>query len=373
MQKQLLTVGLVLATFALLSGCGTTSTTTGNTLLVGYTNSLTGDLSSYGLAFQAGAELAREQINAKAGANGLKIQFDTRDDQGDPKQCAIIAQAYAGNPSVKAVLGWSSSSCLLAGMPIYSQNQLPVLSSGTTNPLLAGRPYFHRNTVSDAVQGQLLAAYAINSLKVAKIAVFNSTDAYGTGLAKAFADKAQALGATIVMREQYPLGTLDFRASVTKLRDAKPDLVFLSGYFTEGAHVVKQAREIGVTAKFIGGEGLFSPDFITLAGQANAEGTLVANEFTGAAPGAKQFIADFQAKYHRDPGQFESLAYDAVGLLYDAASKAGGDLSRQKIQAGLASACTDGANGHECLGPDGEVVRDIGIEVVKNGQYVPAT
>lgn len=343
------------------------------TVMVGYTNSLTGDLAPYGTAFQEGAELARDQVNERAEENGFRIEFVVRDDAGDPKECSTIAQEYVDTSDIVAVLGWSSSSCLLAAMPIYDQGGLPILSSGTTSPELSGgSPYFHRNTTSDAIQGEKMADYAVNELGVERVAVFNSNDDYGAGLANAFMSRAEELGAEVAIHEDYPTGTKDFRASVTKLRGADVDVIFLSGFFSEGAQVAKQAREVGVEAPFLGGEGMLAQDFIDLAGAENAEGTIVPTQYEPSVTGeeAKDFFDAFKAAYDREPGAFEALAYDAVLLLGNALTKVD-EFTRESVNDALKGACATGGTGEVCLGDDGEVVRELIFLGVDNGEFVP--
>jgi branched-chain amino acid transport system substrate-binding protein len=342
------------------------------TVLIGYSNSLTGDFAVYGQSDLSGSQLAIDEVNKAAKQNGFRIQLVTRDDRTDPKQGTIIAQGFCDDSKIQAVLGFNWSTLLLAAMPIYGQCGLPVVATETSSPTLSGLPFLYRVILSDAITGAKISDQAVKVVGATRLAVFNPNDDYGKGVAGAAISEAEKDGATIAYHFQYADGTKDFRAAATKLRGLNVDAILLLGYYADGAAIVEQARSLGVTAPFVASQSMRAPDFLKLAGGA-AEGAYVASDYEPAAsPQAQAFNDAYTARYGKAPDTSAALGYDSVWALADALKKAK-SYTRADIHAAMAKVSVQGLTGHLAFDQNGDVTRELYWVQVKGGQFVPVT
>jgi branched-chain amino acid transport system substrate-binding protein len=344
------------------------------TVLIGYSNSLSGDFAVYGAPMAQGAQLAVDEVNKDAKKNGFRIQLVVRDDRTDPKQGTVIAQGFCDDSKIVSVLGFNWSTLLLAAMPIYNQCQMPVIAEGTTSPALSGiSPYFHRSIESDALTGVRIADEAVMTLGATKLAVFNPNDDYGNGVADVVIPQAEKDGATIAYHFKYADGTKDFRAAATKLRGLNVDAILLLGYYADGAAIVEQARSLGVTAPFVASQSMRAPDFLTLAGGA-AEGSYVASDYEPTSrPAAQAFNDAFTARFGKPPDSITSVSYESVLMLADALKRANGDYSRAAINTAMSKVSIQGLWQHLSFDSQGNEVRNLIWLKVQDGKFVPTS
>jgi branched-chain amino acid transport system substrate-binding protein len=285
----------------------------------------------YGELSRDGAELARDQINAKGGAGGHRIQLAERDDKGDDEAAIDVAKALAADPSVIAVIGHVYSSTTMKAAPTYTEGGVAAVATSATNPEISTLgPWIFRLASDDSVNAVQLAHVARGIGPTAEVMYTNED--YGRGLSRAFIRSFTAEGGRITGDEPYLDDVKDLTPFAVRLRQRNPSTVLLAGSTAEGAARIEQeARRAGVTARFIGGDGIESMNEMG----AEYDGTLIGVLFhPDQSPRARQFYDAFRAKYHKDPDSSAALAYDAVYLL--AAAVEAGNTDRASIREWLA-------------------------------------
>lgn len=347
------------------------------TYLIGVAGPFTGDGAQFGEMIRKGAEMRRDEINKAGGINGTPVELDFQDDKGDPKEAANVAQKLGSDPRVLAVIGHFNSSCSLAGREVYRSMQVMQFSPGSTNiTVCAGSGgWTFRNVYRDDVQGQFIAEYIYYVLGYRRVAVLFDNDDYGRGLKDAFTARAKELGLTIVREEAYVRDTQEYSPQLTQINAQKPDIIFVSGLYANAAQILTQARNLGMTTPFIGGDGCLSSDLITNAGAAS-EGMLVTCPFLPAGGGenTQKFVAAFKERYGTEPDCWAALTYDALGIIADAIKNAGPD--RKAIRDYIASLNSKekaypGVAGATYFNKDGDCMKPLIVAVVRGGKFVP--
>ncbi len=362
------------------AGGGETTTTAGGgaakPFKFGLAAPFTGQYANYGASHKAGADIAVAELKAAGGVNGGDVSYVTGDDLGDPKEAVLVAQKLTDDKDVLFVNGHMFSGATLAAGPKYEEAGLPMVSPSATNPDITNLGKFiWRICMTDAVQGEGLAKYAVTTLGLKKIAIIHSDNDYGKGLADAFEAAAKAAGGEIVAREQYTDGDTDFKAQLTKVKSASPELIFLSGYYPEGSKIAAQAKELGIAAQMLGSDGFASDELIKLGG-ASVEGMLISTffDYSKQDPAVQKFVETYKAANNgANPDWFAASAYDVIMLVAAAAQKAG-ENSREAINEAL-GAMSEGYPGITGLikfDENGDVVKPLNIVVVKDGQLVTA-
>ncbi len=368
--KAAFVAALVLVAFG---GCGKKAE---KTYLVGVTGPFTGDGAQYGEMLRMAAEMRADEINAAGGINGIPLELEFQDDKGDPKEAANAAQKLGSNPNVLAVLGHFNSSCSLAGKEVYNSMGVLQLSPGSTNVTVCeGGDWTFRNVYRDDFQGQFIADFIKYVLGYGRVAVFFDNDDYGRGLRDSFAERAEEIGLEIVREEAYVRDTQEYTPQLTQIIAKKPDIIFISGLYANGAMILTQARNLGVETPFIGGDGLLSADLVTNAGKAS-EGVIVTCPFlpTVGEEKTRNFVTSFKQRYGTEPDAWAALTYDALGIVAEAVEKAGPD--RKAIRDYVAAMDSpekgyDGVAGLTYFNADGDCLKPLIVAVVKDGEFVP--
>ena len=385
-------VGLLIVGLVSILGCQAQDRSAGQTqrapreLKVAVAAPFTGNAAAFGEMIRRGAELRAKEINDAGGINGMKFTLVFEDDAGKDAEASLVAERLANNLQILAVVGHFNSSCSLAGKPIYQRAGIVELSPGSTNVTVCeGSDWTFRNLYRDDFQGKFIAQYIDKILTdLQSVAVFFDNDDYGRGLRNAFVDEAEKIGLDLVASEAYDRDNTDFKAQLTSIKAKNPDAVFISGLYTEAGLIAKQARESGIVAQFFGADGVDSPDFLTIAGEA-AEGTYLTTPFTFGAAGedALQMAANFEEMHGVAPDTWAALTYDAVGMIADALEKtynaeAAVADNRKAIRDHLASLDTPeegykGVTGLTYFDINGDTVnKPAYVKIVKDGQFVAA-
>jgi branched-chain amino acid transport system substrate-binding protein len=362
------------------AGDGTTATTAaggatgGAPFKIGLAAPYTGQYATYGAAQKAGADIAIEELNT-AKVNGGTASYVIGDDLGDPKEAVLVAQKFIGDKELLFVNGHMFSGATLAAGPKYQQAKLPMITGSATNPDIAKiGPYIWRIVMTDAAQGQGLADYSVKDLGKKKIAIIYDDSDYGRGLAEAFEKGVTAAGGQVVEKQQYTSGDSEFKAQLTKIKQANPELLFFSGYYPEGSKIAQQAKDLGITAQFIGSDGYASDQLMKLGGAA-VEGMLVSTffDYTKTDPAVVKYVAAFKAKNKgANPDYFSATSYDVINMVAAAAKKAGAN-TREAIQTGLGQLGTyQGITGPITFDAQHDVTKPLNIVVVKNGAFATA-
>ena len=287
---------------------------------VGVAGPLTGPNAAFGAQLQKGAEQAAEDINAAGGINGEKIVLSFGDDVSDPKQGVSVANKFVGD-GVKLVVGHFNSGVTIPASEVYQENGIIVITPSATNPKLTERGMWNtfRTCGRDDQQGAVAGKYIKDHFADKKVAFIHDKTTYGQGLADETKKAANALGIKEVMYEGINAGEKDFSALVSKIKAAGVDVIYWGGLHTEGGLIVRQARDQGIKAVFMSGDGITSDEFATIGGP-GVEGTLMTfppeprNH-----PEAKDVIKKFEAK-NFNPEAYTLYSYAALQILAQAAN-----------------------------------------------------
>jgi branched-chain amino acid transport system substrate-binding protein len=314
----LLTLSLVL---------GAVSLRADDPIKVGEYGSLTGKEASFGQSAHKGIVMAVEEANAAGGVLGRKIELLTEDNETIPGQSATVAKKLISRDKVIALIGEVSSGRSLEAAPVAQAFHVPMIAPAATNPKVTqSGTYIFRVCFIDPFQGTVIAKFVAGNLKAKKAAILSSvSNAYSVGLAKYFREKFTADGGTIVAEQKYSEGDKDFRAQLTAIGAVGPDVVFVPGYYTEAALIVRQGRELGLTMPFVGGDGWVSDQLLQIGGDA-MNGCFYSTHFSSEndSPVVRAFVAKYKARWGDEtPDAFAALGYDALGMLVDAIKRAG--------------------------------------------------
>lgn len=367
---------LLVSTLALvLFGCppgetGSGAAGTGD-ILVGEYGSLTGGTATFGQSTHQGIQMAVDEINAAGGIKGRKIKLFTEDDQSKPEEAANAVTKLISQNNVVAIIGEVASSRSLAAAPICQSNKVPMISPSSTNPKVTQvGNYIFRVCYLDSFQGEALANFVYKQLGLKKAALLRDVkNDYSIGLSEFFKNTYTKLGGQIVVDQSYAEGDSDFRAQLTAIRAANPDIIFCPGYYTEMGQISIQARDLGIKQPFAGGDGWESPKLIGIGGE-NMNGSYYSNHYFADDPAesVKSFVANFQTKYGVKPDALAALGYDSMKLLALAMSKTA-NVTKDEIRDEIAKV-TDfpGVTGNITIGPDRDAVKSLVVLGIENKQ-----
>lgn len=307
-------------------------------ILIGEYGSLTGSEATFGTSTNKGIRLALDEINASGGLLGKKLKLITLDDQGKSEEATQAVTRLVTQDKVVAVIGEVASSRSLAAAPIAQQYKVPMISPSSTNPKVTEvGDYIFRVCFIDPFQGTVMAKFAIENLKVKKVAILRDVKSdYSMGLADFFASKIKELGGEVVSDVSYSSGDTNFKAQLTKIKGTNPEAIFIPGYYTEVGLIAKQAKELALTVPLLGGDGWDSSKLSEIGGDA-INGHYFSNHYTtdSQEPHVVEFINKYKLKYNETPDGLAALGYDAARILAEAI-KSGNDANSTKIRDALA-------------------------------------
>ncbi len=344
---QLAVVSTLLA--SILTGCagegGSSSSAGGDTIKIGANLELSGGVASFGSSISKGIDLAVEEINKDGGVDGKDIEIIKVDNKSEGSEATSAAIRLTSKDKVTAIIGAATSGNTVAQAQIANDNKTILLTPSGTSPNVtvnedgSVNEFAFRTSFIDPFQGTVAANFAANELKIKNVAIYaDSSSDYAKGLAKSFKETFEEAGGKIVAEEAYVTKDTDFRSTLTRIKSAKPDFIFIPGYYEEVGLIVKQAREMGIDVPLMGADGWDSPKLVELAGAEALNNTFITNHYSSEDPDEKiqTFVKNFSDKYDgASPDAFNALGYDSVYLLADAIERAG-DLDTTKIKDALA-------------------------------------
>ena len=300
------------------------------TIKIGHAASLTGDNSVFGQSEATGLKIAVEEINKNGGVLGKQLELISVDTRSDPAEAANAVRRLVDQDKVSFVLGPSQSGSTLAATPIVTAAKIPLIAPAASNPYVTvskqtGQTYKYvfRVCFIDTYQGIVIADFVHDRLKARKAAVLYDVGSdYSQWLAKYFEEAFVKRGGTIVAKEAYRTGELDFRAPLGKIKETHPDIVFLPLTQKDGALVAKQVRDLGITATIMGGDTWASPDILPLGGKA-LEGAYFTNLTSFEVPKVQQWVAQNEKRFGGPVVRNALLVNDAIIWLADAVKRAG--------------------------------------------------
>jgi branched-chain amino acid transport system substrate-binding protein len=339
---------------------------------IGHVASLTGDTATFGQSTDRGMRMAIEEINAKGGALGRPLELLSEDDRSVTEEARTAALKLLQRDQVVALLGEIASSRSLAAAPEAQRAHVPMISPGSTNPKVTEvGDYIFRACFIDPFQGSVMARFATEELKAKRVAIlFDFKQDYSVGLADFFRKTFTQLGGQIVADERYTSGDIEFRAQLTTIRAAKPDAIFVPGYYTELGLIAKQARELGIDVPLLGGDGWDSEKTLEIGGAA-VEGYYFSTHYAADSdsPKVQAFVKQYKEKYHETPDAMAALGYDTAGILADALGRAG-DTSGPKLRDAIAATQGyEGVTGRISIDPARNAQKDAVVLKIEGGKF----
>ena len=382
MRKMVLIAFVVVLSLSL-TGCppksesgnvATADNAAGGDILIGEYSSLTGLQGTFGTSTHQGIIMAADEVNAAGGINGRKVKILTEDDQSKPEEAANAVTKLISQSNVVAILGEVASTASLAAAPICQSNKVPMITPSSTNPEVTKKgDYIFRMCFTDDYQGPAMADYAAKQAGVKTAAILTDVkNDYSVFLGRDFERRFTEDGGRIIAKASYSNGDSDFRAQLTSIKPSNPQILWVPGYYTDVGQIAQQARDLGITAPLVGGDGWVSPKLVEIGGKA-LEGCYYANHYSynDRSPVVHNFVEKYQQRFGAKPDGMAALAYDAMHVLADAmkrAKKLDGPTLRDAI---AATKGYTGVTGTITLGPDRNPVgKKIVIEEIKNGQLV---
>ena len=328
--RRAIATGWWLVLMAGLIGCGGG---TSNEIVIGHVAPLTGDIKTFGESTKNGFLLAIEEANQSGGLLGRPIRTVIVDDKNDPTEASNAAAKLINQDRVRYIIGSVSSKCSIPLSEIAQSNRVLMITPTSTNPKVTVREdgtrkdFVFRACFTDPFQGAAAARIAREQFHAQRAAVlYDVGNDYVKGLAEFFRDAFRQAGGEICVYESYAKDDVDFSALLTKLKGQHPDLIFIPDYYNKVGLIAKQARQMGITAQLLGGDGWDSPEMTRIAGDA-IEGGVFTNHYSpqDPRPEVQTWVGKYQAKYGGKPDALATLAYDATLLLLEAIRRAGVD------------------------------------------------
>ena len=303
-------------------------------VILGVSGPLTGANAQYGAQWKDGFALALDQLHNQVAGRPLEYVFE--DSQSDPRQSVAIAQKFAADRRIVMELGDFSSPASMAASPIYQRAGLVQFGFTNSHPdFTKGGTYMWSSSLSQATEQPKLAEYAVTLLGRRRLAVLYVNSDWGRTSKDLFAPAVTAAGGEIVAAEAFIADERDFRPTLVRIRDSKPDALILIAYYGDAALIARQARDQGLTQPLIAVSSVYSPKLLELGGAA-VEGLYAQSPYSPAdpRPQVQTFIKTFNARYGRDPDAFNVYAYDAMMIAHAVITKAleAGPLTRATVR-----------------------------------------
>jgi branched-chain amino acid transport system substrate-binding protein len=325
MTRRDVAVALVALAVLGLAGCGKKEE---GVVRIGHAGPLTGSIAHLGKDNENGVRLALDEANAggiEIGGNKVTFELLSEDDQADPKQGTIVAQKLV-DAKVAGVIGHLNSGTTIPASKLYHDAGIAQISPSATNVTYTAQNFktAFRVIANDAQQGKVLGEFATSKLGAKNIAIIDDRSAYGQGLADEFEKAATVGGATILAREFTDTTKTDFTAILTSIKGKNPDLIFYGGMDAQAGPMMKQIQNLGLTAKYLAGDGVQTAEFLKLAADA-AEGVYASSPGVPLdnMPQGPAFAEKYKAKFNQEIQIYAPYAYDAMNAMLEAMKKAG--------------------------------------------------
>ena len=341
---------------------------------------LTGDLTAMGQGMKRGAEMAIEEAKVSGKFANLELELAPFDDRADPKEAVNVANQIVSDKKVVGVVGHLNSGCSIPASRVYAQHNLVMISPASTNPKLTlqqlesswqWKKNVFRVCTTDDVQGSYGADFAWGKLKLRKFAVIHDKTPYGQGLAEEFAKQLKKIGGAVLSFDGVSIGEKDFKALLTRIKMNRPEGIYFGGVYSECGLIIRQAKELGLNAPLISGDGCFSPELIKIGGPATENTYLT---MVGASPEklpeAKKFVEKFKSKYPRvDTQPYDHYTYEATNIILEAVACVGTD--KEKIIETVKGMKYQGILGETAFDEKGDTLNKvISVYQVKEGKFV---
>lgn len=374
--KRFLYFALLVLTGICLNGCGVKKETKEeNVIKIALVCPLTGDIAAMGQGMKNAATLAIEEANQNKVIKDARFELSALDDRADPKEAVNAATQIVSDKKVYGVVGHLNSGCSIPASAVYNRHNIVMISPASTNPKLTFQGFKNilRICTTDDVQGSFAAGFIYKNNDFTKVAVIHDKTPYGQGLAEEFKKTFQGLGGIIVCFEGISLGDRDFKALLIKIKNLGPQAIYFGGMYQEAGLISKQAKQLGLNVPLAGGDGIYSSEYIKIAGNAS-EGDLAT--MIGLSPEklpkAKDFIEKYKNRFpNRDMQPYDPYTYDAVNIIIEAVKNAGRD--KTKIIEYIKAMKYEGIIGATRFDDKGDTLnKEITCYEVKDGRWAIA-
>jgi len=342
-----------------------------DTIRIGATLPLTGEIASYGQKAKRGLEMAQEEINEKGGVLGKRIEIVFADDKNDKNEALSNMNRFSTVDHFPVVFGSASSSVSLAIVPVANERHIILISPIASSMKLSteGGKYFFRTCPADDQQAEVLAKW-VSGRGAKNVAIVYTNNSWGKPLADGFKDKFEASGGKVLLNEGVAENTDDFRTIIQKLKGlANLDAVVSPSYPKEGGTFVRQTREMGLSVTLFGGDPWSSPEFRNIAGNA-ADGVFYTVPLESKASEYADFAKKYEAKYGEQPDMNSAWAYDAAMAIFKAISNAG-STDPDKIREALLRLSFSGVSGEVAFRANGDLATEaFAKKAIKNGSVI---
>lgn len=364
---------LVLVASLILSGCGGQKTSSEDVIKIGVFEPMTGDSASGGQMTYEGIELANSLYPEVL---GKKVELVLVDNKTDKTEAANAVNRLIDKDKVCAIIGSYGSSLSMAAGPIVKEKGVPAVGCSPTNPLVTkDNDYYFRVCFIDPFQGTVAAKYAVNEAGAKKAAILrNVENDYSVGLANYFQEafvKLTGSEDSIVAVLDYVKDTQDFTAQLTTLANKDVDVIFAPGDYNQVALLIKQARQLGIKAPFMGGDTLDAPEFFQIGG-ADVEGVVITNHYSPEAPVtevSKEFVEAYKQKYNKEANAFAALGFDAYKVILDAIERANSTDPKAIRDALAQTKGFEGATGIITLDENGDANKSAVVLKAEGGKF----
>lgn len=304
-----------------------------NVIKIGMVSPLTGDVKTFGESTRNGFTLAIDEANAQGGIIGKMIKHFIADDRNDPTEARNAGSKLLNQDGVKLIVGSVSSKCSIPLSEVCQSSSAVMITPTSTNPKVtvnddnSRKDFIFRACFIDPFQGMVAAKFASENLKAKTTAIlYDVGNDYVKGLAEFYRDNFLKLGGKLVAYESYAKDDADFSALLTKVKRANPDILYIPDYYNKVGLIAKQARQLGIKAVLMGGDGWDSPDMLKIAGDA-INGGYFTNHYSpdDPRPEVQTWVKKYEAKFGSKPDALATLAYDATTLMLEAIKAANSD------------------------------------------------
>ncbi|MPZ85402.1 MAG: ABC transporter substrate-binding protein [Actinophytocola sp.] len=365
---------LLVATSTACAAPGDSSSETGSSdgpIKIAVVNAQSGQLSSLGQWEWKGAKLAADEWNEKGGIDGRKIQLELFDDTGDPTVGTNVARKIASEGFV-AMIGTAESAVTVAMIPILQQSKIPNITSGQSPAIAAIKsPFAFYNGPTSTTYDETLARYLVDEKGLEKVALITNNGSYGKGEREAFTAALASRGIKPVEDRVVTTDQKDFSAALTSIRQKAPDVLFVGAEEVEAGLIVKQARELGITVPIAGAAPMGTPVYLTTAGTANAEGTIVSSPYLSndTSEASRAFAKAYQSAHNEEAELHGAKAYDGANIVFTALKDSDG-ATGQKLADAIRATKYPGLLGDFEFDESGVGIHATSIGVIKSGKLV---
>ncbi|RLF98487.1 hypothetical protein DRN58_06860 [Thermococci archaeon] len=338
------------------------------TIKIGAVLPLTGPGALWGNNTRKGAELAIEEINKSGGINGTKLELIVEDSKGVAKEGVNVVRKLINIDRVNAILDDAVSSVALAIVPIITQNKIPTISTGSTNPKLSGAsPFFFRLWNSDIEEAVISAKFIAQKLKFSKGIILYIRNDYGDGLQKAFEKEFAKYEGEILAKDSFEQGASHFREQLLKLKSLNPQFLYLIGYPTEIPRILVEMKQLNFDIQIITTGAVEDKSILEQAKKA-AEGIIYPYPKPVQTKITKFFRKKYKEKYGEIPGSPAAEAYDAIMIFAKAFKEVGTDSFR--VRDFISSIRYEGASGFIVFDKNGDVHKPMEMKVIKDNKFI---